>query len=121
MRAQRDSDVLGSLPKAMAFFGSLWTTDTRSGRGAGGRIVSLRAASRLRKRVPFAHLSARLQRDFRSFFGSYPEAERQATDAMLRQATSMSLSSRAATSGLGGSTLWNGNTRCIAVLWTSCP
>jgi len=78
-------DVLGSLPKAMAFFGERFgekTLDAARARRREDLLVYV-AASRLRKRVPFAYLSTRLQRDFRSFFGSYSEAERQATDAMF--------------------------------------
>jgi len=78
-------NVLGSLPKAMAFFGDRFgqqTLDAARTRRREDLLVYV-AASCLRKRVPFAHLSARLQRDFRSFFGSYPEAERQATEAMF--------------------------------------
>jgi DNA phosphorothioation-associated putative methyltransferase len=77
--------IFGSLPKAMAFFEERFgqqTLDSARLRRREDLLVYV-AASRLRQRVPFAHLSLRLQRDFRSFFGSYPEAERHATDAMF--------------------------------------
>ncbi len=78
-------DALGSLPKAMAYFGERFgqkTLDAARARRREDLLVYV-AASCLRTRVPFAHLSVRLRRDFRSFFGSYPEAERQATEAMF--------------------------------------
>jgi len=41
------------------------------------------AAAQLRHKIPFSHLSLRLQRDLRSFFGSYANAEEMARELMF--------------------------------------
>ncbi|MBK1825938.1 DNA phosphorothioation-associated putative methyltransferase [Haloferula rosea] len=41
------------------------------------------AASQLREQIPFSHLSERLQRDLRSFFGNYTNAQDQARELMF--------------------------------------
>lgn len=75
----------GSVPKAMALFLERFgqaTFDAARARRREDTLVYV-AAARLRKRVPFTKLSPQLQRDIQSFFGSYPEAERQALDVMF--------------------------------------
>ncbi|MFT3783691.1 MAG: DNA phosphorothioation-associated putative methyltransferase [Nibricoccus sp.] len=74
----------GSVPKAMALFLERFgqaTFDAARARRREDTLVYI-AASRLRKRIPFAKLSRPLQGDLLSFFGSYPEAEKQALDVM---------------------------------------
>jgi DNA phosphorothioation-associated putative methyltransferase len=75
----------GSIPKAMSLFIERFgqaTFDAARARRREDTLVYV-AAARLRKRVPFTKLSAKLQRDIQSFFGSYPEAERHALEVMF--------------------------------------
>jgi DNA phosphorothioation-associated putative methyltransferase len=75
----------GSVPKAMALFLERYgqgTFDAARARRRDDTLVFV-AAGRLRKRVPFTKLSPKLQRDIQSFFGSFPEAERQALEVMF--------------------------------------
>lgn len=75
----------GSVPKAMALFVERYGQQAFEAARLKRREDTLVyvAAARLRRRVPFTKLSPRLQRDIQSFFGSYPEAERQAMDVMF--------------------------------------
>ena len=75
----------GSVPKAMALFIERFgqaTFDAARARRREDTLVYV-AAGRLRKRVALTKLSPKLQRDVQSFFGSYPEAERQALEVMF--------------------------------------
>lgn len=74
----------GSVPKAMALFLERFgqeVFDAARNRRREDALVYV-ASARLRRKVPFSALSARLQRDIQSFFGSYAEAERQALQVM---------------------------------------
>ena len=84
-RLEAVREACGSVPKAIALFVERFgqaTFDAARVKRREDTLVYV-AASRLRKRIPFAQLSQRLQRDIRSFFGSYPEAEKQALDVMF--------------------------------------
>nr|WP_226894754.1 DNA phosphorothioation-associated putative methyltransferase [Luteolibacter marinus] len=75
----------GSLPKALQLFIDRFgepTFEAARQRRKEDLMVFV-AASQLRRKIPFNHLSARLQRDLRSFFGSYSNAEEQARELMF--------------------------------------
>lgn len=75
----------GSVPKAMALFSERFgqkTLDVAHARRKEDLLVHV-AATRLRQRIAFGQLSPQLQRDIRTFFGSFGEAERQATELMF--------------------------------------
>lgn len=75
----------GSLPKALQLFidrfGEPTFTAARQRRKED--LLVFAAAAQLRRKIPFNHLSDRLQRDLRSFFGSYANAEEKARDLMF--------------------------------------
>ncbi|MGB6222593.1 DNA phosphorothioation-associated putative methyltransferase [Haloferula sp.] len=75
----------GSLPKALQLFIDRFgepTFEAARQRRKEDLIVFV-AAAQLRKKIPFNHLSERLQRDLRSFFGSYANAEEKARELMF--------------------------------------
>lgn len=75
----------GSLPKALQLFVDKYgepTFEAARQRRKEDLLVFV-AASQLRKVIPFNHLSTRLQRDLRSFFGNYTNAQDQAKELMF--------------------------------------
>lgn len=75
----------GSLPKALQLFIDRFgepTFEAARQRRKEDLLVFV-AASQLRKQIPFNHLSERLQRDLRSFFGNYTHAQQQARELMF--------------------------------------
>lgn len=78
-------EACGSVPQAMMLFTERFgaqTFEAARSRRREDTLVYL-AASKLRKRVPFSQLSLDLQRNVRSFFGSHPNAEKEALDLMF--------------------------------------
>ena len=75
----------GSLPKALQLFIDRFGEPTfeEARRRRKDDLLVFVAASQLRKKIPFNHLSERLQRDLRSFFGSYANAEERARELMF--------------------------------------
>ena len=75
----------GSLPKALQLFIDKFGEPTFEAARQRRRedLMVFVAASQLRKQIPFNHLSDRLQRDIRTFFGSYTNAQQQARDLMF--------------------------------------
>lgn len=77
--------VCSSLPKALQLFIDKFgepTFEAARQRRKEDLLVFV-AASQLRKQIPFNHLSDRLQRDLRTFFGSYINAQEQARELMF--------------------------------------
>jgi DNA phosphorothioation-associated putative methyltransferase len=75
----------GSLPRALQLFIDRFgeaTFNTARQRRKEDLLVFI-AAAQLRRKIPFGHLSLRLQRDLRSFFGSYANAEEKARELMF--------------------------------------
>lgn len=75
----------GSLPKALQLFVDKFgepTFEAARQRRKEDLLVFV-AASHLRKVIPFKQLSVRLQRDLRSFFGNYTNAQEQARELMF--------------------------------------
>jgi DNA phosphorothioation-associated putative methyltransferase len=75
----------GSLPRALQLFidrfGEPTFTAARQRRKEDLHVFV--AAAQLRRKIPFNQLSLRLQRDLRSFFGSYANAEEKARELMF--------------------------------------
>ena len=75
----------GSLPRALQLFidrfGEPTFTAARQRRKED--LLVFVAAAHLRQKIPFNQLSLRLQRDLRSFFGSYANAEEKARELMF--------------------------------------
>jgi DNA phosphorothioation-associated putative methyltransferase len=75
----------GSLPRALQLFidrfGEPTFTAARQRRKED--LLVFVAAAQLRRKIPFNQLSLRLQRDLRSFFGSYANAEEKARELMF--------------------------------------
>jgi DNA phosphorothioation-associated putative methyltransferase len=75
----------GSLPRALQLFidrfGEETFTAARQRRKED--LLVFISAAQLRRRIPFNQLSLRLQRDLRSFFGSYASAEEKARELMF--------------------------------------
>ena len=75
----------GSLPRALQLFidrfGEPTFTAARQRRKED--LLVFIAAAQLRRKIPFNQLSLRLQRDLRSFFGSYANAEEKARELMF--------------------------------------
>jgi DNA phosphorothioation-associated putative methyltransferase len=75
----------GSLPRALQLFIDRFgeaTFNTARQRRKEDLLVFI-AAAQLRRKIPFGHLSPRLQRDLRSFFGSYANAEEKSRELMF--------------------------------------
>jgi DNA phosphorothioation-associated putative methyltransferase len=75
----------GSLPRALQLFIDRFgepTFNAARQRRKEDLLVFI-AAAQLRSKIPFNHLSLRLQRDLRSFFGSYANAEEKARELMF--------------------------------------
>jgi DNA phosphorothioation-associated putative methyltransferase len=75
----------GSLPKALQYFIDRFGEPTFAAARQRRKedLLVFVAAAQLRRKIPFNHLSDRLQRDLRSFFGSYANAEERARDLMF--------------------------------------
>ncbi len=75
----------GSLPKALQLFIDRFGEPTFAAARQRRKedLLVFVAAAQLRRKIPFNHLSDRLQRDLRSFFGSYANAEEKARDLMF--------------------------------------
>lgn len=75
----------GSLPRALQLFIDRFgepTFNAARQRRKEDLLVFI-AAAQLRRKIPFNQLSPRLQRDLRSFFGSYANAEEKARELMF--------------------------------------
>ncbi len=75
----------GSLPRALQLFIDRFgepTFNAARQRRKEDLLVFI-AAAQLRRKIPFSQLSLRLQRDLRSFFGSYAHAEEKARELMF--------------------------------------
>lgn len=75
----------GSLPRALQLFIDRFgepTFNAARQRRKEDLLVFI-AATQLRHKIPFNHLSPRLQRDLRAFFGSYANAEEKARELMF--------------------------------------
>ncbi len=75
----------GSLPRALQLFIDRFgepTFNAARQRRKEDLLVFI-AAAQLRRKIPFNQLSTRLQRDLRSFFGSYANAEEKAREIMF--------------------------------------
>jgi DNA phosphorothioation-associated putative methyltransferase len=75
----------GSLPRALQLFIDRFGEPTFAAARVRRKedLLVFVAAAQLRHKIPFGHLSPRLQRDIRSFFGSYVNAEEKARDLMF--------------------------------------
>lgn len=75
----------GSLPRALQLFIDRFGEPTFAAARVRRKedLLVFVAAAQLRHKIPFAQLSPRLQRDIRSFFGSYATAEEKARDLMF--------------------------------------
>lgn len=75
----------GSLPRALQLFIDRFGEPTFAAARQRRKedLLVFVAAAQLRKKIPFNHLSLRLQRDLRSFFGTYANAEEKARDLMF--------------------------------------
>jgi DNA phosphorothioation-associated putative methyltransferase len=75
----------GSLPRALQLFIDRFGEPTFAAARQRRKedLLVLVAAAQLRRKIPFNHLSLRLQRDLRSFFGSYANAEEKARELMF--------------------------------------
>ena len=75
----------GSLPRALQLFIDRFGEPTFNAARARRKedMLVFVAAAQLRKKIPFNQLSPRLQRDLRTFFGSYANAEEKARELMF--------------------------------------
>ena len=75
----------GSLPRALQLFIDRFGEPTFAAARQRRKedLLVFIAAAQLRRKIPFNQLSLRLQRDLRSFFGSYANAEEQARELMF--------------------------------------
>ncbi len=75
----------GSLPRALQLFIDRFGAPTFAAARQSRKedLLVFVAAAQLRSKIPFNQLSLRLQRDLRSFFGSYANAEEKARDLMF--------------------------------------
>ncbi len=75
----------GSLPRALQLFIDRFGEPTFAAARLRRKedLLVFVAAAQLRRKIPFNHLSLRLQRDLRSFFGSYANAEEKARELMF--------------------------------------
>jgi DNA phosphorothioation-associated putative methyltransferase len=75
----------GSLPRALQLFIDRFGEPTFNAARQRRKedLLVFVAAAQLRQKIPFNQLSPRLQRDLRSFFGSYANAEEKAREIML--------------------------------------
>lgn len=75
----------GSLPRALQLFIDRFGEPTFAAARQRRKedLLVFVAAAQLRRKIPFNQLSLRLQRDLRSFFGSYANAEEKARDLMF--------------------------------------
>jgi DNA phosphorothioation-associated putative methyltransferase len=75
----------GSLPKALQLFIDRFGEPTFAAARQRRKedLLVFVAAAQLRRKIPFNQLSDRLQRDLRSFFGSYANAEEKARELMF--------------------------------------
>lgn len=75
----------GSLPRALQLFIDRFGEPTFNAARQRRKedLIAFIAAAQLRRKIPFNQLSPRLQRDLRSFFGSYANAEEKARDLMF--------------------------------------
>ncbi len=75
----------GSLPRALQLFIDRFGEPTFAAARVRRKedLLVFVAAAQLRHKIPFGQLSPRLQRDIRSFFGSYANAEEKARDLMF--------------------------------------
>ena len=75
----------GSLPRALQLFIDRFGEPTFAAARVRRKedLLVFVAAAQLRHKIPFGQLSIRLQRDIRSFFGSYANAEEKARDLMF--------------------------------------
>ncbi len=75
----------GSLPRALQLFVDRFGEETFNAARQRRKedLLVFAAAAQLRRRIPFNQLSPRLQRDLRTFFGSYANAEAEARALMF--------------------------------------
>ena len=75
----------GSLPRALQLFIDRFGEPTFAAARQRRKedLLVFIAAAQLRRKIPFSQLSLRLQRDLRSFFGSYTNAEDKARELMF--------------------------------------
>jgi len=75
----------GSLPRALQLFIDRFGEPTFNAARQRRKedLIVFVAAAQLRRKIPFNQLSIRLQRDLRSFFGSYANAEEKARELMF--------------------------------------
>lgn len=75
----------GSLPRALQLFIDRFGEPTFAAARQRRKedLLVFIATAQLRKKIPFKYLSQRLQRDLRSFFGSYSNAEEKAKELMF--------------------------------------
>jgi DNA phosphorothioation-associated putative methyltransferase len=75
----------GSLPRALQLFIDRFGEPTFAAARQRRKedLIVFIAAAQLRRKIPFTQLSLRLQRDLRSFFGSYANAEEKARELMF--------------------------------------
>jgi len=75
----------GSLPRALQLFIDRFGEPTFAAARQRRKedLLVFVAAAQLRRKIPFNQLSPRLQRDLRSFFGSYTNAEEKARELMF--------------------------------------
>jgi DNA phosphorothioation-associated putative methyltransferase len=93
----------GSLPRALQLFIDRFgepTFNAARQRRKEDLLVFI-AAAQLRRKIPFNQLSPRLQRDLRSFFGSYANAEEKAREVMFAAGDSDELEIAVAQLGFG--------------------
>ncbi len=93
----------GSLPRALQLFIDRFGEPTFAAarqRRKEDMLVFI-AAAQLRRKIPFNQLSLRLQRDLRSFFGSYANAEENAREIMFAAGDSDELEIAVAQLGFG--------------------
>jgi len=93
----------GSLPRALQLFIDRFGEPTFAAarqRRKEDMLVFI-AAAQLRRKIPFNQLSLRLQRDLRSFFGSYANAEEKAREVMFAAGDSDELEIAVAQLGFG--------------------
>lgn len=93
----------GSLPKALQLFIDKFgepTFEAARQRRKEDLMVFV-AASQLRRQIPFNHLSDRLQRDVRTFFGSFTNAQQRARELMFAAGDEDELELAVASLGFG--------------------
>ena len=93
----------GSLPRALQLFIDRFGEPTFAAARQRRKedLLVFIAAAQLRRKIPFNQLSLRLQRDLRSFFGSYTNAEEKAREVMFAAGDSDELEIAVAQLGFG--------------------